>query len=187
VRCWLKEKFSQIKAFVAREGPPGGFVDRLGSSFQYALSSRIPDADTIVCVIFELVKLGGKSKSLSTLRENRYTEENHMTEVQEHHACPSCGNEMEKGYLISKMGVYWDDHVPRFLAPGTLLSPNTTEVFKMHYVPSYRCRSCKIIQYGEPADFVRLVCPHCDAKYEYEIPSNLHQIVCQNCSKSFTR
>ena len=98
-----------------------------------------------------------------------------------------CGEEMEKGYLISKMGVYWDDHVPRFIAPGTLLSPNTTEVFKMHHVPSFRCQSCKIIQYGEPSDFVRLECPHCKAKYEYEIPKDTDQIVCQNCAKTFSR
>ena len=128
-----------------------------------------------------------KSKSLSAFRDKRYVEGNQLIVEQEHRTCPSCGKEMEKGYLISKMGVYWDDHVPRFIAPGTLLSPNTTEVFKMHYVPSYRCQSCKIIQYGEPADFVRLACPHCDAKYEYEIPKDEDQIVCQNCDKTFSR
>jgi hypothetical protein len=114
-------------------------------------------------------------------------EGNHLTEEQEHKTCPSCGEMMEEGYLISKMGVYWDDHVPRFVAPGTLLSPNTTEVFKMHYVHSYRCRFCKIIQYGEPSDFVRFACPHCEAKYEYEIPKDTDQIVCQNCAKKFSR
>ncbi len=133
------------------------------------------------------IRLGGKSKSLSIFRENTYVEEGYLTEEQQSHTCPSCGNEMEKGYIISEKGVYWDDHVPRFIAPGTLLSPNTTEVFKMHYVPSHRCRSCKIIQYGEPADFVRLACPHCDAKYEYEIPKDVDQIVCQNCAKTFSR
>jgi hypothetical protein len=133
------------------------------------------------------IRRGGKSKSLSAFREKRYVERKHLTAEQEHRTCPSCGKEMEKGYLISKMGVYWDDHVPRFIAPSTLLSPNTTEVFKMHYVPSYRCQSCKIIQYGEPADFVRLSCPHCDAKYEYEIPKDENQIVCQNCDKTFSR
>ena len=159
--------------------------------FQYVLnSSSARRRYNCVCYVWltrTRAQHGGKSKSLSIFRVKMYTEENHLTKEQEHKACPSCGNEMEKGYLISKMGVYWDDHVPRFIAPGTLLSPNTTEVFKMHYVPSYRCQSCKIIQYGEPADFVRLVCPHCDAKYEYEIPRDENQIVCQNCSKSFTR
>ncbi|MFW9974804.1 MAG: PF20097 family protein [Candidatus Thorarchaeota archaeon] len=116
-----------------------------------------------------------------------YAEEYHLKEMQNHHACPSCSKEMEKGYLISKMGVYWDDHVPRFIAPGTLLSPSTTEVFKMHYIPSYRCRSCKIIQYGEPTDFVRLECPHCSAKYEYEISLDQNQIICQNCNKTFSK
>jgi hypothetical protein len=131
-----------------------------------------------VCVIFELIRDGGISKSLSILREKRYSGNNHLTEQQDNKVCPSCGKVMEKGYLISKMGVYWDDHVPRYFAPGTLLSPNTTEVFKMHYVPSYRCRYCKIIQYGEPTDFVRLACPHCEAKYEYELPKNSDQITC---------
>jgi protein-arginine kinase activator protein McsA len=137
--------------------------------------------------MLELVRHPDKSKSLSVFREKRHTKENHLTDEHEQKACPSCGNEMEKGYLISKMGVYWDDHVPRFIAPGTLLSPSTTEVFKMHYIPSYRCRSCKIIQYGVPTDFVRLACPHCGAKYEYELLKNSDQITCQNCNKTFSR
>jgi phage FluMu protein Com len=101
--------------------------------------------------------------------------------------CPSCGMDMESGYIISKMGVYWDTHVPRFIAPGTLLSPNTTEVFKMHYVPAFRCRSCKIINYGDPTDFVRIACPNCSAVYEYEIPKGQTSLICQNCGKEFTR
>ncbi|MFW9808069.1 MAG: PF20097 family protein [Candidatus Thorarchaeota archaeon] len=119
--------------------------------------------------------------------EREYTEGDHLMDNQEHKTCPSCGKGMEKGYLISKMGVYWDTHVPRFIAPGTLLSPNTTEVFKMHYIPSHRCQSCKIIQYGEPSDLVHLACPHCEAKYQYEVTKESKQFVCQNCNKTFTK
>ncbi|MGD9395026.1 MAG: PF20097 family protein [Candidatus Thorarchaeota archaeon] len=150
----------------------------------------MPDVDTTVCVMFVLTHSNWilwKFQIIITVRERMNAEGNHLTEEQEHKTCPSCGEMMEEGYLISKMGVYWDDHVPRFVAPGTLLSPNTTEVFKMHYVHSYRCRFCKIIQYGEPSDFVRFACPHCEAKYEYEIPKDTDQIVCQNCAKKFSR
>ncbi|MFW9833333.1 MAG: PF20097 family protein [Candidatus Thorarchaeota archaeon] len=109
-----------------------------------------------------------------------------METAREHHSCPSCGKEMEKGYLFGHRGVYWGDHVPRLIvSKASVLNPHTTETFKMSYVPSFRCRSCKLIQYGEPADFAWLTCPHCGARYEYEIANNSLRIICQNCNKPF--
>ena len=108
--------------------------------------------------------------------------------AREHHSCPQCEKEMEKGYLFSHRGVYWGDHVPRlFVSKASLLNPNTTEMLKMAYVPSFRCRSCKLIQYGEPKDILLIDCPHCGARYEYEIDKASSQIICQNCNKPFIR
>ncbi|MFW9768846.1 MAG: PF20097 family protein [Candidatus Thorarchaeota archaeon] len=29
--------------------------------------------------------------------------------------CPSCGDEMEPGYLVSDYPIYWCDHIPKFI------------------------------------------------------------------------
>jgi hypothetical protein len=38
--------------------------------------------------------------------------------------CPVCNNEMEKGYIVSNNGVFWNDHVPKFSCTGEPIGPN---------------------------------------------------------------
>jgi hypothetical protein len=63
--------------------------------------------------------------------------------------CPACGKKMERGYLTSKMGTYWDKKPPRFFAAGESLTVDTYPVFKFHYIRSLRCKECKILRYFE--------------------------------------
>ncbi|MHA1936238.1 MAG: PF20097 family protein [Candidatus Thorarchaeota archaeon] len=59
--------------------------------------------------------------------------------------CPSCGNNMEHGYIISNYTIRWCNHVPRAICwCGEKLSKGFWTCVR---VEGYRCKSCQIIRY----------------------------------------
>ena len=103
--------------------------------------------------------------------------------------CPYCGEEMERGYLITSQGIWWDDKRPGIL--WTIFGKEAIATsFGRSVVASIRCRKCGIVIIGtkpEQAKFRGIICPHCGAIYTYsedEIDESGF-ITCQNCTKSF--
>ncbi len=102
--------------------------------------------------------------------------------------CPSCDRLMETGYLISRRGIFWNAHVPRFVAHGESLSGRKTQpVFRCCHIKAFRCQNCRILIYGignPPTTIAK--CPYCSAVYTYHVEtSNSVTLVCQNCGKEF--
>ncbi|TFG06428.1 hypothetical protein EU522_01625 [Candidatus Thorarchaeota archaeon] len=64
-------------------------------------------------------------------------------------ACPECGKNMERGYLTSREGIYWNKKVPRAIASGIPLTKDVQPVFRFGYIRVYRCKECKILRYFE--------------------------------------
>ncbi len=61
--------------------------------------------------------------------------------------CPSCGENMEFGYLVSPRRISWCKKIPRFFGIcGDHLSEGF--VFKSG-VSGYRCKKCRLIRYNE--------------------------------------
>ena len=60
--------------------------------------------------------------------------------------CPTCGKLMEKGYIVSRGGMYWNTKVPKTFPRGEPLTTPPGELggFRLE---AYRCKSCKIIKY----------------------------------------
>lgn len=102
--------------------------------------------------------------------------------------CPSCDRLMETGYLISRDAIFWNAHVPRFVAHGESLSGRKIQpVFRCCHIKAFRCRNCRILVYGigDPPTTIAK-CPYCNAVYTYYVEtSSSMTLVCQNCGKEF--
>lgn len=67
-----------------------------------------------------------------------------MTDLEK---CPSCGEDMEPGYIVSKNLISWCNHVPKvFCVCGEPLSKYSVLCAA---VVGHRCKKCKIIRYQE--------------------------------------
>ncbi|MHA2159347.1 MAG: PF20097 family protein [Candidatus Thorarchaeota archaeon] len=65
-----------------------------------------------------------------------------MTELEK---CPSCGETMEHGYIISGIALNWCNHIPAFACRcGERLD---RAVFGCASLEGYRCTNCQIIRY----------------------------------------
>ncbi|MFW9807600.1 MAG: PF20097 family protein [Candidatus Thorarchaeota archaeon] len=61
--------------------------------------------------------------------------------------CPSCGEEMETGFIVSQRTISWCDQVPKVICYcGEILSKKYSICA---WVSGYRCKRCKIIRYQE--------------------------------------
>ncbi|MGY5862511.1 MAG: PF20097 family protein [Candidatus Thorarchaeota archaeon] len=104
-------------------------------------------------------------------------------------ACPYCGNEMEKGFIVSNYGTWWNDHVPRLICRGgeTLAS----SFWSCAGVPGSKCTTCGIIvlHCGKPRrlELKSRKCSHCGAVYVYsqERIGEDGSVRCQNCDREF--
>ena len=71
--------------------------------------------------------------------------------------CPYCGNEMVKGYIQCRDGVYWSEKfraiaaIPPFDKSATVLKSGSSGLFKGDAVEAYNCKKKKkiIISYDE--------------------------------------
>ena len=61
--------------------------------------------------------------------------------------CPYCRNEMERGYLITPQGIYWDEKKPGRL--WTIFGKEAiATALGRAVVASIRCRKCGIVIIG---------------------------------------
>jgi predicted Zn finger-like uncharacterized protein len=109
--------------------------------------------------------------------------------VTEISACPYCGVEMEKGFIVSNYGIWWNDHVPRVICGrGEWIA---SSFWTCAGVPGFRCNACSIIvfQSGKPtrSEPRGRKCPHCGAIYVYseERIDADGSVRCQNCDRAF--
>jgi hypothetical protein len=77
--------------------------------------------------------------------------------VTEISACPYCGVEMEKGFIVSNYGIWWNDHVPRVICGrGEWIA---SSFWTCAGVPGFRCNACSIIVFhvliAEPFTSIR--------------------------------
>lgn len=104
-------------------------------------------------------------------------------------ACPYCGNEMEKGFIVSNHGIWWNDHVPRYFCGGGEWLASS--YWTCADVPGSRCTTCGIIvlHSGKPRRFESRgrKCSHCGAVYVYleEKINEDGSVRCQNCDRKF--
>ena len=77
-------------------------------------------------------------------------ESSKLTSIKE---CPSCGGELEKGYVHAGMGIYWDTERHRVWMAGakgmeTILSrwrQVTSPFTHGPYAPALRCSKCRVL------------------------------------------
>ena len=70
-----------------------------------------------------------------------------VSEMDSTEKCPSCGEDMEPGFLVSQRTISWCNHVPKVICYcGEPLSKGHT---LCAWVSGHRCKSCKIILYHE--------------------------------------
>ncbi len=103
--------------------------------------------------------------------------------------CPVCRNPMERGYIVSNRGIYWNDHIPRFICQGEAMGPHADSLWNCAYVEAYRCRRCRVIRYlyyDRESRTVRLRCPSCGVWNDYAKKEHEDDIrICQTCAKEF--
>ena len=102
--------------------------------------------------------------------------------------CPYCGSLMEKGFIVSTVGIWWDDHVPRVHCGGGewLAFSNRT----CASVPGFRCIACSIMVLHDRRpkfESRSRKCSHCGAVYVYleEKINEDGSVRCQNCDREF--
>jgi hypothetical protein len=61
--------------------------------------------------------------------------------------CPSCGEQMEHGYIISTDKLYWCDHVPLAMCRCGEHLDDSVFGFGCASLEGHRCKKCQIIRY----------------------------------------
>ncbi|MFW9933826.1 MAG: PF20097 family protein [Candidatus Thorarchaeota archaeon] len=84
--------------------------------------------------------------------------------------CPICKNPMEKGYIVSRKGIFWNDHIPRNDPLGETVGPYGEVFDGCSYVEAHRCRKCGIFRgiTRRKYPLERLPCQNCGEWDEYE-------------------
>lgn len=101
--------------------------------------------------------------------------------------CPYCGNEMEKGFIVSNYGIWWNDHVPRFFCrSGETLASCFAGCAS---VPGSKCTTCGVMVLHQRKSKISKPkarkCPHCGMVYVYskERIGKDGSVRCQNCDR----
>ncbi|MFW9919323.1 MAG: PF20097 family protein [Candidatus Thorarchaeota archaeon] len=103
--------------------------------------------------------------------------------------CPACGIDMEKGYIVSARGIFWNHQLSVFSCTGETIGPYSGLGLKCSYIQAYRCRKCRLLRYldsDRPSRFVKYRCPSCQEWNEYYKKARPDdRRICLSCGKEF--